>query len=1020
VEGWLEERARNWTDRSLGEAIEELRSMPECPWRLVAAAHAVKLELKRQRQLGRQVPLEQYLAAYPELGGRSGVAADLIWAEMKAKTKAGIAVDLEDYAQAYPNQAAELRSLAAGSTTAAAGSTRKMRGQTPSTSLPVVGPPATPTPAPETAAPRTAKTSPRPSAGRAPASQPAGPQAVLPEQFGRYRIEKQLGQGGMGSVYKAYDTELHRHVALKVPQFGPDEGAEVLERFKQEARAAATLRHTNLCQVYDVGAIDGTNFLTMEFIEGQSLEGYVDRQKEVSPRFIALIMAKLARALKTAHAKNVIHRDLKPSNIMLRDADGTLEPVIVDFGLARRIDPGTARLTQSGLVIGTWQYMTPEQLCGEPDALGPSCDIYALGVIMYELLTSRLPYDAPGQVVRGKAAAPSSFRADLDSRLEAICLNAMAPSRDARYASMGDLATALTDYLRGSTDKSPEIHAAIAPSGPRPQEPATYALDASSASPAPIAPSGPRRQEPAPAAPPTQDAPQRSASRKIVARESVRESSRGDSFLSPSSARKIVGWASVAVVAVVFVVGARGLRSRIARGPGKGRPAKNNPSVSTKTPGPATPPAVATAETTPPATTTTETTPAATTPTEINPERFFDDVRRAIRDRNLAAAKSLLSRYLAAPALPKQTEARALLEDLDRALSLVEGRLRADALGDAELMTYLDQGVKNLVDGIQDQELKSACSAMLMDAFRGERDRRLVLGAPAAVLGDERSRKAQARLLKAGEADLDSLPPEVRARMPSGGLVPPPGARESPPFRNSVASSRPPDATSKAAPASVIEPGFSPVYNGRDLEGWGATYWRNAAKGGARYFSCAPLDVVRRVNDLLVSNDVIGTLETNNFYQFSSLKFSYMIEPFFRRQQPKARTPRTAHAIAELVLDEPMTLENKLQCRVIMTSLAAADAGQVMTRPNRDGGGGGTGTYATPMRAARPPGEWNEMEIKCSDTSVLILLNGVDVNRLEVPRRFSAKILFSFGGIKLQLYNIRLASHSEPAAAPRR
>ncbi len=214
----------------------------------------------------------------------------------------------------------------------------------------------------------------------------------MPEMFGRYRIEKQLGQGGMGSVYKAYDTELHRHVALKVPQFGPDEGAEVLERFKQEARAAATLRHTNLCQVYDVGAIEGTNFLTMEFIEGQSLEGYAAKQQQgVAQRFIALIMTKLARALKTAHAKNVIHRDLKPSNIMLRDADGTLEPVIVDFGLARRIDPGTARLTQSGLVIGTWQYMTPEQLCGEPDALGPGCDIYALGVIMYELLTGRFP-----------------------------------------------------------------------------------------------------------------------------------------------------------------------------------------------------------------------------------------------------------------------------------------------------------------------------------------------------------------------------------------------------------------------------------------------------------------------------------------------------------------------------------------------------------------------------------------------------------------------------------------------------
>ena len=395
LEGWLEEHARGWYEGSLDDFIKQLRSMPECAWRLFAANQVVKLDLTRQWQLGRAVALEKYLAAYPELGGRSGVAVDLIWAEMKAKTKAGIAVALEDYIRTYPNQAAELRALVAESGSAAAGSTRKMRPQTPSTPRPVSEVP----PARAAATPRTAKSTPRPSAGSAPSPKQAETQLILPEQFGRYRIEKQLGQGGMGSVYKAYDTELHRHVALKVPQFGPEEGAEVLERFKQEARAAATLRHTNLCQVYDVGAIDGTNFLTMEFIEGQSLEGYVNRQKEVSQRFIALVMTKLARALKTAHVKNVIHRDLKPSNIMLRDAEGTLEPVIVDFGLARRIDPGTARLTQSGLVIGTWQYMTPEQLCGEPDALGPGCDIYALGVIMYELLTGRLPFDAPGQVV---------------------------------------------------------------------------------------------------------------------------------------------------------------------------------------------------------------------------------------------------------------------------------------------------------------------------------------------------------------------------------------------------------------------------------------------------------------------------------------------------------------------------------------------------------------------------------------------------------------------------------------------
>jgi serine/threonine protein kinase len=456
LEAWLQECARTWNERSLDDFVHDLRAMVDRPWQLLALTSVLKLDLKQQWQMGKQVSVDSYLDAYPELGGKSGVPAELIVAEMKARAKAGMPVDLDAYVEAYPSQAAELRSLLGGSA-AAAGSTRKMRTQTPSAPGPAISP------TPSSPAPQTARTSPRqamsapaatPSAAPPPPPSPSAPTlSALSGELGRYRIEKQLGQGGMGSVYKAYDTELHRHVALKVPQFGPDDGGEVLERFKQEARTAATLRHTNLCQVFDVGTIDGTFFLTMEFIEGQSLESYVAAQKGVSQRFIAMVMARLARALKTAHAKNVIHRDLKPSNIMMREADGTLEPVIVDFGLARRIDPGSARLTQSGMVIGTWPYMTPEQLCGDPNALGPTCDIYALGVIMYELLAGKLPFDAPGQVVRGNPTRPSALRPDLDHELEEIILKAMAVNPETRYASMGDLATALTDYLRMTSGK---------------------------------------------------------------------------------------------------------------------------------------------------------------------------------------------------------------------------------------------------------------------------------------------------------------------------------------------------------------------------------------------------------------------------------------------------------------------------------------------------------------------------------------------------------------------------------------
>jgi len=468
--GWIEQFARNWTAELLADQINQLRSTPKCPWRWLAVTEMVKLDLARQWRLGRQVSLTTYLEQYPELGDANAVPAELIWSELQARINAGLPVDLEAYARSYPTQASELLSLASEAGTPVAASTRKMRRR--GTGIPTPAPSSAPKSPTTHVDPRT----PRPSAHAPESSQKTQPQPLSPGLFGRYRIEKQLGQGGMGSVYKAYDTELDRHVALKVPQFSPHDGQEVLERFKQEARAAATLRHTNLCQVYDVGAIDETYYLTMEFIEGRSLESYVAQQQNASPRFIALVMKKLARALKTAHAKNVIHRDLKPSNIMMRDADGTMEPVIVDFGLARRIEPGTARLTQSGLVIGTWQYMTPEQLCGEPNALGPGCDIYALGVIMYELLTGRLPFEAPGQVVRGNPAPPSSCRPDVDPRLEAICLKAMAATSTARYASMGDLASALTDYLRSSSERAPETRVVSGPESSVPQATDTNGL----------------------------------------------------------------------------------------------------------------------------------------------------------------------------------------------------------------------------------------------------------------------------------------------------------------------------------------------------------------------------------------------------------------------------------------------------------------------------------------------------------------------------------------------------------------
>ncbi len=274
----------------------------------------------------------------------------------------------------------------------------------------------------------------------------------LPEQFGRYRIIKSLGKGGMGSVYLAHDTQLDRRVALKVPHFRPEVGSQVLARFYREARAAGTIQHAHICPVYDVGEINGTHYLTMAYIEGKPLTNFIDPAKLPTARQVAALVRKLALALAKAHEGGIIHRDLKPSNIMINKSG---EPVIMDFGLARR-DKQDERLTQTGMMLGTPSYMPPEQVSGDVDAMGPAGDIYSLGVIMYQLLTGLLPFEGKrwavlGQIMVDEAPPPSRHRVDVDAVLESICMKAMAKQIKDRYASMGALAEALTDYLKNKS-----------------------------------------------------------------------------------------------------------------------------------------------------------------------------------------------------------------------------------------------------------------------------------------------------------------------------------------------------------------------------------------------------------------------------------------------------------------------------------------------------------------------------------------------------------------------------------------
>jgi predicted Ser/Thr protein kinase len=428
LEAWLIEFDQGWREGCLADRVRVLP--PDCPWRGAALLEMVKIDLERQWQRERRVHVESYLKDYPELGTAETVPADLLQAEYEVRRQFGAPADLEEFAQRFPRQVDELRRLVVE-----AGAEATDTGH-------------------HTAALDTLK----PSLSTPPPARPVSPPGVLPEPFGRYRILQKLGQGGMGTVYLAHDSQLDRRVALKVPKFSPNDDPEILERFQRETRAAASIDHPNLCPVYDVGEIAGIHYVTMAYLEGKPLAELIKGGKPLPPRPVAALVRKLARALQELHHCGIIHRDLKPSNIMINLRH---EPVVMDFGLARRFDKDAAQLTRSGQVLGTPAYMAPEQVAGDLTALGPACDIYSLGVVLYELLAGRVPFKGPMaavlmQIVMEEPAPPSRYRPDVEPALEAICLKAMARKAEARYGSMAEFAAALTRYLKGEPPRPPE------------------------------------------------------------------------------------------------------------------------------------------------------------------------------------------------------------------------------------------------------------------------------------------------------------------------------------------------------------------------------------------------------------------------------------------------------------------------------------------------------------------------------------------------------------------------------------
>ncbi len=269
-----------------------------------------------------------------------------------------------------------------------------------------------------------------------------------------YRIVSMLGQGGMGTVWRAIQLSTRRDVALKLLSHGIAASTKAQSRFEREVELAARLEHPNLARVYDSGRDGGAYFYAMELIEGLHLDAHVGARR-CSKRQTLELVRNVARAIQHAHQRGVIHRDLKPSNILVTP-DG--QPHVVDFGLAKTlIDDQTNRaISLDGDVAGTPAYMSPEQAAGKVEQIDTRSDVYSLGVILFQLLTGRMPHNTTGttfqvmrRIVEQDAPSPRSVTRTIDRELEALLLKALARDPDKRYATAGELANDLDNYLSG-------------------------------------------------------------------------------------------------------------------------------------------------------------------------------------------------------------------------------------------------------------------------------------------------------------------------------------------------------------------------------------------------------------------------------------------------------------------------------------------------------------------------------------------------------------------------------------------
>jgi hypothetical protein len=420
-------------------------------------------ELEYRLRAGEEARVEEYLQQFPELHGWPDTVVDLLAVESLYREANGQAASSDEYQERFPKYAellpARLELLRRQSGTL---SLNKPNGDTASKAATVAA-------------------SPKDGASTLPYLPPArksSPEAERPPStymdiaIPGYEVLGLLGRGGMGIVLEARQLSLGRSVALKIIRDAAYAGEEERRRFRAEAEAIACLQHPNVIQIYDIGEHKGLLYMALEHCSGGSLEKKIGGRPVPAAEAAALVEV-LAHGVHAAHLKGVIHRDLKPGNVLLTE-NGALK--ITDFGLVKRLNlPGQTSL---GAVLGTPSYMAPEQAGGRTNEVGPTTDVYALGAVLYELLTGRPPFRTPNpvdtllQVLSKETMPPSQLVAGVPPVLEAICLRCLQKAPAHRYPAALELADELRRFQLGQTTEAERSPSAgpVAPLAPPPQQ----------------------------------------------------------------------------------------------------------------------------------------------------------------------------------------------------------------------------------------------------------------------------------------------------------------------------------------------------------------------------------------------------------------------------------------------------------------------------------------------------------------------------------------------------------------------